>query len=236
MEFLVDAHTLILDQSGNPITFNDLSVGLTVEIKALQQPDGSFLATRIKIEDSPGFSMISGTVVTVMSNTIVVSRPQFQVLSSTVVLDEDYRPVPYSNITVGQNVTLWSDASAGGHPVALQIKMTAGNNPTDLGDNSGDNLPQRFELGQNYPNPFNPSTIIPVTIKGKQWQQAELHIYNILGEKVHTLFYGLLNGGSYEFTWNGLDQQGNAVASGIYFYQLIIDSQLVNTRRMVLLK
>lgn len=237
VQFLVDSNTLILDHQNNPITFGDLTVGLIVEVRAVIQPDGSFLATRIKIEDSPGFSRISGVVVSVTPGYITVSRPQYQVQTNTVVLNERYQPIPYSRISVGQYVTLWADESTNGSPVALQIKQDTPANPTGIPPGTEtEKLPATFELGQNYPNPFNPTTTIPVTIRGTQWHNVELIIYNSLGQEVRVLFSGLLNSGRFRFRWDGRNQRGELLSTAIYLYQLKVDNSLRSTRRMLLIK
>jgi hypothetical protein len=237
IDFAVNNNTLILDHANNPISFNDLSIGLLVELKALRQPDGTYLAVRIKIENSPSFSKISGTVISVSQNFIVVSQPGYQVKSSTVILNENYQPTNYSNISVGQDVTLWSDSKQGNPAVAMQIKINKAGSTTGVGDNPVITaLPTDFELGQNYPNPFNPTTTIPLTIRSAQWQKVELVIYNSLGQKVRVLFSGLLNAGSYQFEWDGLNQNGTVLSSGIYLYQIKADNAILRTKRMLLIK
>ncbi len=74
------------------------------------------------------------------------------------------------------------------------------------------------QLFNAYPNPFNPSTTIKVQMA--QTGPAQLIIYNVLGQKVRTLYNGVLTQGIKKFTWNGKDNAGRQVASGLYFYQL----------------
>lgn len=98
-----------------------------------------------------------------------------------------------------------------------------------------DNLqnPQVSALEQNYPNPFNPSTTLRYSLAKDG--QAKLEIYNIKGQKVKTLFSGEQKAGSHSLVWNGLDDQGRAVASGIYFSRLSTNGTSFE-RRMLLLK
>ena len=101
-------------------------------------------------------------------------------------------------------------------------------------------MPATFCLKQNYPNPFNSATSIPFTVHGKLKTEnrpvhATLDIYNILGQKVRTLVDEKKKPGCYEIVWEGKDQKGNEVGSGIYLYKLKAgDYQQV--RKMVLLK
>ncbi len=86
-------------------------------------------------------------------------------------------------------------------------------------DDRGDNLVIKSdELYDAYPNPFNPSTTIKVQIA--ETSPVSLVIYNVLGQKVRTLFNGVMPKGTQRFVWNGKDDAGRQVASGLYFYQL----------------
>ena len=80
-------------------------------------------------------------------------------------------------------------------------------------------IPTQFALHQNYPNPFNPSTQISFDIPEGS-ELVRLNIYNILGKKVSTLLNNVVNPGKHKIEWNAKDNEGNPVASGIYFYEL----------------
>ncbi len=97
----------------------------------------------------------------------------------------------------------------------------------------GDNLSKGFELRQNYPNPFNPETSISFSIPSAG--TASLTIYDIAGKEIRSLVNGHLAAGEYLERWDGRDQAGALVASGIYFYQLAFD-QFKQVRRLVLMK
>ncbi len=109
--------------------------------------------------------------------------------------------------------------------------------PTAIGDHPVTILPERFKLYQNYPNPFNPSTTIrfniPTTV-GKS-TQVKLIIYNILGQKVRTLFNGPITPGTYKFKWNGETDNGSGAPGGIYFATMQTDN-FQQTIKMILLK
>ena len=87
-----------------------------------------------------------------------------------------------------------------------------------------------FELGQNYPNPFNPSTIFPYKL-GKSGK-VKITIYNIRGQKVRVLVDGFQERGSYSAKWDGRDDNGEATASGVYFYVLLTNN-LKDSGKMV---
>ena len=100
--------------------------------------------------------------------------------------------------------------------------------------------PLSFQLKQNYPNPFNPNTTIPFTVYGSQFIvhspiHTTLKIYNILGQLVRTLVDEERMLGDYQVSWDGKDQNGKEVKSGIYFYVLTC-GQFKETRKMSLIR
>ncbi|MFQ5606895.1 MAG: FlgD immunoglobulin-like domain containing protein, partial [Candidatus Zixiibacteriota bacterium] len=93
-------------------------------------------------------------------------------------------------------------------------------------------LPKSFELAQNYPNPFNPSTRIKLSLpQASRWS---LTVYNVLGRQVRR-YVGQDDAGVVDIVWDGRDESGSHVASGIYLYQAKAGS-FRSTRKMLLLK
>jgi len=90
-----------------------------------------------------------------------------------------------------------------------------------------------FELSKNYPNPFNPTTNISFTIPKKSI--VNLSVYNIKGQKVKTLANDAYPAGKHNLIWNGNDENGHEVSSGVYFYH-INASEYKATGKMLLLK
>lgn len=88
-------------------------------------------------------------------------------------------------------------------------------------------------LKGNFPNPFNPETTVSFSIK--QDSKVSIDIYNILGQKVKTLVSENLRAGNHAYKWNGKDDNGNSVSSGIYFYRMNAGS-FSSTAKMVLMK
>jgi parallel beta-helix repeat protein len=93
-------------------------------------------------------------------------------------------------------------------------------------------VPARLEAS-NYPNPFNPVTTITYSLP--EDSQISISIYNIKGQKVKTLVTGTQPAGDYNVSWNGKDESGKEVTSGIYFYKLKTQQNEI-TRKMLLLK
>ncbi|MBS4027639.1 MAG: choice-of-anchor D domain-containing protein, partial [Ignavibacteriales bacterium] len=80
-------------------------------------------------------------------------------------------------------------------------------------------IPKEFSLHQNFPNPFNPSTTISFNIVETQ-HTASLQIYDIIGREIATLFNGELQSGKYNFIWEGKNDNGETVGSGMYVARL----------------
>jgi hypothetical protein len=93
--------------------------------------------------------------------------------------------------------------------------------------------PAEFELSQNNPNPFNPETTIGYALPKSAY--VRLEVLNVLGQVVRTLVDGHQRTGTHEVMWNGLNDNGQALASGIYFYRIGADN-FQATKRMLLLK
>ena len=111
--------------------------------------------------------------------------------------------------------------------------VESGTNPDDCLGIEDNEIPNTFSLMQNYPNPFNPSTTIGFDVP--EYSSIELTIYDILGNKIRTLADQNYNAGHYDLNWDGLNNNGEKVSSGIYIYQLkYIDGILSN--KMILLR
>jgi len=104
---------------------------------------------------------------------------------------------------------------------------------SSVDDNSGTGLPEGFSLEQNYPNPFNPETRISYHLATSGF--ISLKIYDLLGREIKTLISEDQASGSYTATWNGRDDSGNIVPSGIYLYTLNAGS-IVESKKMILMK
>jgi len=105
---------------------------------------------------------------------------------------------------------------------------------SDVKDETGDReRPSGFTLFQNYPNPFNQTTKIEFTLAKSGF--VTLNIYDILGRKVRTLVSEHLSSGYKSVLWDGKNESGKDVASGIYFYQLKV-GDFTQTKKLVLLK
>ena len=127
---------------------------------------------------------------------------------------------------------------------ALNYNFISGPSVHRLGDskmltgvekyNDNPNALNGFGLVRNYPNPFNPSTNISFTLNKQS--KITIEVFNILGKKISTLISNKeMPAGHREVRWNGKDDAGNVVPSGVYIYKLSSDESFV-TQKMMLLK
>ncbi len=115
------------------------------------------------------------------------------------------------------------------HIIALESEAATALQPAENHD-----FPvSSFVLRQNYPNPFNPSTTIQFELFRRT--KLSLTIFNGLGQQVKTLLSGTLPSGTHTIEWDGTDDRGALVTSGIYYYQLHSDAFL-DTQKMLLLR
>lgn len=98
----------------------------------------------------------------------------------------------------------------------------------------GNNLiPSDYSLEQNYPNPFNPQTRIRYSLPEAGF--IAVRVYSVDGEMIKELVNTNKRAGNYEVVWDGTNNYGMKVSSGIYFYQLVTD-KFIQTKKLVLLK
>jgi hypothetical protein len=123
--------------------------------------------------------------------------------------------------TVATELTIY------GRPVNVTVEGTV-----DITDRPT-RIPKTLVLHQNYPNPFNPSTNIEYSVKVVG--QVQIRIFNTLGHVVRTLVDERKLAGAYSTTWDGKDDLGQPVASGLYYYQLSA-KDFTSAKKMLLSK
>ncbi len=138
-----------------------------------------------------------------------------------------YEDFKFNFILIGYSYS-YSAGGADAYVVNVTTDMI-----TAVGDLPELNLPKSFSLKQNYPNPFNATTRIEYDLSRKS--NVTLRIYNVLAQVVQEWDYGYQSAGNYSVDWDGYSSNGVSVASGIYFYTLMID-EFHETKKMVLLK
>ena len=158
----------------------------------------------------------------------------FEKLNSTPILSNRYvDTTPSDSAVYWYYVTAIYSNIAWGTVESFNSNMDSGSlrNPTGIND---DNLiPKEFFLSQNYPNPFNPTTTISYGLPKDS--NVKIEIFNLLGQKVTTIIDDKEKAGYKSLIWNGKDNAGQSVSSGVYFYRIDTgDRQL--TKKMMLLK
>ena len=100
-------------------------------------------------------------------------------------------------------------------------------------DSERNMMPNKFVLSQNYPNPFNPQTNIQYNLSAET--VVSLIVYNVHGRKIKTLFNGIQEPGIYNVKWNGDNENGEILASGVYVYRFKT-SGFTATKKMLLFR
>lgn len=102
-------------------------------------------------------------------------------------------------------------------------------------DKEKSNLPRAFELYQNYPNPFNAQTQISLFISKRVNDEVNLTVYNVLGQPVRRLLENQPAMGKIQVVWDGRDNSGKEVSSGIYLYELRVGNERI-VKKAVLIR
>jgi hypothetical protein len=151
---------------------------------------------------------VDGNIVIAMAGTTPLNASRIAVLELSV-LDKD--------AVVVLNGTVIVNANASKDLPSVELKQ----------------IPNKFALSQNYPNPFNPTTTINFEIAKEA--KVNVQIYDLLGNKVITLVNTNKLAGAYNVMWNGLNNAGEIMPTGTYFYRITAGS-FTQTKKMVLMK
>ena len=146
---------------------------------------------------------------------------------------DGYGPYTAGNTYTSSNGASWTEMGNATRPYEVGLRARVSTSLVVSADDDGERLPQGFDLEHNYPNPFNPQTTIRYTLEYQA--DVSLSVYNLLGQKVATLVDEVRPAGEYETVWNGTDDNGQPVASGIYFYRLKA-GDYEDSKKMVLMK
>ena len=146
------------------------------------------------------------------------------------IAEEAFRNVPGNNATI--RFSVWAYDGTDSLKINGEDRVLYVNRYEYLQvDDNG--IPNAFALHGNYPNPFNPTTQIRFDLPYRG--NVNIHIYNMLGQKVKVFSMPNTPPGRHAITWNGTNQKGQGLSAGVYLYQMISED-FVKTRKMILLK
>lgn len=145
---------------------------------------------------------------------------------------QDGRRLSEEDWTFDENTGVLEVRSNWSGRTVLEVKADA---KMDAETASSRPMPSAPALFPNAPNPFNPSTIIRYEVPEPAY--ANLSIYTLLGRRIRVLVDGTMEGRSYQTVWDGKDDLGREVSSGVYLYRLTVDGgKWMDTGRMVLIR
>jgi subtilisin family serine protease len=139
----------------------------------------------------------------------------------------DSTSIGYFSARDNSGMTLTHPYDSPNHTFSLNLTSTA----SSVAFQSTSVVPLTYSL-HNYPNPFNPSTTLIVDVPHNE--EAEIAVFNILGQKVKTLFRGVIHSGSRQYRWDGTDERGVTVTAGMYIARLKTLDKLFSTKMLFL--
>ena len=227
---LLDNSTDVVDQDGNAASISDLAANQSVDTDARAQENGLPVVTRVEIKK---VANVRGAISGVTGNSLKIAGSTVTFDATTTVISSENEVLTIASISDGQFARIRAERLGSSYR-ATTVELLSGNVRSVAVEEEGD-LPQQFRLNQNYPNPFNPVTTISFDVMGSESANVTLIIYNVLGQSVRTLMASELSAGNYEVEWNGRNDAGQQMASGMYIYLLQVNG-LVQTKTMVLMK
>jgi hypothetical protein len=141
--------------------------------------------------------------------------------------------------SLGQSITGFQEAPSKKLYTGFWNRWVVQMTPVEWEEIEEVQLPKEFGLSQNFPNPFNPATVIEYALP--RASEVKIEIYNILGQKVRNLLDERQEPGYKTIHWDGKDQNGTDVSSGIYFYRIVAHTvhgseDFIKCKKMTLLK
>jgi len=190
---------------------------------------GNIVISQIRSFDN----VVNDTIWGVGSTMITGSGNRGMICRSTNSGDNWQFQVPDSNISIFQyqHIQFAKPLNGWAYTGVTGVHTTAGGDPiwfTPVTQISSE-VPKEYKLFNNYPNPFNPSTNIKYQISDSK--NVTIKVFDVTGKEITTLVNAKQNSGTYETTFNGSNY-----SSGVYFYSLIIEGSVVDTKRMLMLK
>ncbi len=207
---------------------------------------GFYLSSGVKAQwrsFEGGTTSIKNGSITTTPNWLKVQRVSDFLISSESIDGQKWKTLKTEKITMQSDVQLGLFVTSGDNDslstvVFDNVSMNGILVSVEDEEKSIDLIPSEFTIS-NYPNPFNPITTIKYSIPNiegnKNIRSVEIKIYDIMGSLVTDLVSGKKNAGNHNVIWDGKNNQGISVSSGIYFYRVQLDDQ-IKTAKMLLMK
>ena len=211
------ARSIVMDDEEVTYSFRGLNPAVSYEVKAGYYVGEGTTAQRLYADQEP-------------------IHPAMSVAQAAVATE--WSTIPAAAVADGQLELRVVKSGGNGQVGVAELWLREANynpNQPPAMEQSPDALPKQFALQQNYPNPFNPSTVIEFSVPEGHTGPVSLRIFNLLGQMVRDVAAGNLQPGLHREIWNGTDDAGHRLASGLYFYQLKAGSY-VATRKLMLMK
>ncbi|MBN2009827.1 cellulase family glycosylhydrolase [candidate division KSB1 bacterium] len=223
------AYVSTFNSTGGPVGFNVLNYRgpLRLGMPAIELPEHLAIGDDLEI----GWSTLNWPIMPEVPVSLLLSRDggdQWETIADNVKDDKFSWKVtgPVSDQCVLRIVDNTDENIYIDSPTEFVISNTTAVDQTNAS-------PLTFELYSAYPNPFNPSTIISYQLPVSS--DVHLSVYNLNGQLVQTLVTGQQEAGLHQVEWNGMDDWGQTISSGVYLYRLQAGNR-VSTSKMLLMK
>lgn len=249
-----------LQFTGYYFTYNDMAaIGTLTGLFAAQYASTGSVPTSVTfaVDSTLKFFGCPGSIATAISQVIDDSVTTW--LTKGITLEDALKSGVFTSIGAAMTVAAgtWTFPNDSGHDYAgdptqggrlvfemgnqcvpdkqtrIVITLMENVDPTINVEEEEDGFPTKFALRQNYPNPFNPTTTIAFDIPKRS--HVAITVWNLLGEKVRTLHSGHTEQGRYTIQFNGRDDWGTPLATGIYLYRMMSEDYTA-TKKMLLMK
>lgn len=179
-----------------------------------------------------------------LCGTLQPAFAQIQISNQDVTADEDFSNAvsiligPDVNVESGVAVSFNSPLVAYSGPVSVESGATVVVTSMAVSGVSNEDevaggIPIHFSVEQNFPNPFSTTTQINYSLP--EAGNVEIEVFNLLGQRISTLYSGAQSAGEYSVIWDGRVDSGSKAPGGVYHYQIIVDDRKIS-RQMVLLR
>ena len=222
------------------LDYQDLLEGNSDEVQVLANLEVPVAGAQLQIEYDPAQVSFKVPRLAERSDHFLVEyRDDGMGRLSLLMYNLSNRPIPAGEGSIVSLPAVLNPYASGDVRIQLKQVVLADEKAALIPVSDGSpSIPVAFELDQNYPNPFNPSTTIRFSLPSQSkggYLPTTLRIYNVLGQMVRTLMDEPLAAGTHDVIWDGKDDRGSQVASGIYFYKLR-SGDYEDTKKMVMMK